>query len=302
MNPFERSYYEMAFDSFCLRRHGEEFQSLFQQIMGLRFPGDFIATRPWGNVGDRKNDGYHPSRRMLFQVYAPQEMTASAAIEKINEDFTEAIEHWEDHFSTWVFVHNTETLGPPIIQHLLHLGTLHPTITVTHWGLLELRQRLFELAHADIARILGPAPSHRDFVGVRTTEIQEVINRISSQSWPTVSVAHRVPHDKLLLNGLSDAAKDLITMGLRGSEKVRTYFQNHHDPGLGDRVAESFREEYQRLRDESWSPDEVFAFLQAFAGGEAPAPPRQSVAVLVVLAFFFEECDIFERLRTELQQ
>ena len=39
-----------------------------------------MACRPWGDRGDRKNDGFLKSERRL-QVYAPNEMSEAKAIE-----------------------------------------------------------------------------------------------------------------------------------------------------------------------------------------------------------------------------
>ncbi len=48
--------------------------------MGLAYKADFMACRPWGNKGDRKNDGFLESQRRLFLVYAPNDMTSKDAI------------------------------------------------------------------------------------------------------------------------------------------------------------------------------------------------------------------------------
>src|SRR5216684_4187790 len=110
-------------------------------------PSDFMPCRPWGAVGDRKNDGYLKSERLLFQVYAPNELKVSQTIAKIREDFTEALRQWKDHFDTWVFVHNTTAgLPPDVMSTLLDLQQHHPHITVTHWGFEELVLRFRKLS------------------------------------------------------------------------------------------------------------------------------------------------------------
>jgi len=67
-------------------------------------------------------------------------------------------------------------------------------------------------------------------------------------------------------------------------------------PTLQDKLAEAFRTEYGRLRNLDLSPDEIFSRLQHFAGGNIIPTPATQAAVLAVLAFFFEECEIFERV------
>jgi hypothetical protein len=79
------AYYEQKFENEFLRAKGEAFQILFERLMGLAYKADFMACRPWGNQGDRKNDGFLKSERRLFQVYAPNEMDAAKAKETGSE-------------------------------------------------------------------------------------------------------------------------------------------------------------------------------------------------------------------------
>lgn len=83
----QEAFYEQKFENAFLRAKGNAFQELFENLMGLAYKADFMACRPWGNRGDRKNDGFLKSERRLFQVYAPNEMTEGKAIAKIREDF-----------------------------------------------------------------------------------------------------------------------------------------------------------------------------------------------------------------------
>ena len=72
----------------------EQVSLLWENILARgEYSGDFQRVRPWGRAGDRKNDGWLPSKRILFQVYAPNEMAASEAINKIEEDFHGALNH-----------------------------------------------------------------------------------------------------------------------------------------------------------------------------------------------------------------
>ena len=95
MDRLQQLGYEKDFRIDFLEARGDAFQRLFERVMSLAYPRDFLACRPWGKVGDRKNDGYLPSQRTLFQSYAPNEMTAADAVKKITEDFDGAKKHSE---------------------------------------------------------------------------------------------------------------------------------------------------------------------------------------------------------------
>lgn len=68
------SGWEVALKPACLRRQGDDYQDLCAQIMERRDAG-FQRIRPWGSQGDRRNDGWSPARRMLFQCYPPSTLT-----------------------------------------------------------------------------------------------------------------------------------------------------------------------------------------------------------------------------------
>ena len=68
--------------------------------------GDFVRVRPWGRMGDQKNDGYIQSTRQLFAVYGPRSPTSAEVRAKVTSDFEGALPHWEEWFNEFIFVHN----------------------------------------------------------------------------------------------------------------------------------------------------------------------------------------------------
>jgi hypothetical protein len=101
-----------------------------------------------------------------------------------------------------------------------------------------------------------------------------------------------VPADKLARNLLSDSVALLLKAGMGRVDILRKYFKAQ--PTTQDQIAESFRSKYGELRATGMSPDDIFWNLERFAGGGELSSPARLSAVLAVLAFFFEECDIFE--------
>lgn len=294
MDEISRAFYEMSFKVAFMERKGAAFQEFFSSIMEKRYPADFMRCRPWGAAGDRKNDGYLKSRRTLFQCYAPEKLSITEWVAKIDEDFTGALPHWETHFDTWVFTHNRrDGLPPDVIKKLLQLAADHAPLVVTHWGFEELRQEAMSLPGRDLESLLGPAPSRVGMINLGLEELAPVLDHISRLPPVADPDLRPVPADKLERNLLSSAAAELLRAGMSRADLVRKYFKLK--PTLQDQIAESFRARYTQLRAGTESPDEVFAALQRFAGGAlVPSPPVQN-AVLATLAFFFEECDIFER-------
>lgn len=293
MDRISRAFYEFMFRDLYGRMTGNAFQDFFSDLMEKAHPGDFIRVRPWGKSGDKKNDGYLRSERMIFQVYAPNELQSVRTVAKIEGDFNGAVTHWRDHFDRWVFVHNSVGgLGPDVTKKLLELNGSQD-ISVESWGEAELRRKVFGLCDADLALLLGPAPTLRDMLDLGLEVLAPVLDQVAAMPAPECIDLRPPPADKVARNMLSQHVETLLCAGMMRVDLVRKYFGVQSTSQ--DAIARSFHLHYQELRHAGMSPDEIFGALQRYAGGEAvPGPARQS-AVLAVLAFFFEECDIYER-------
>nr|VFK41039.1 MAG: hypothetical protein BECKTC1821E_GA0114239_100938 [Candidatus Kentron sp. TC] len=295
----EQAWYEQKFENAFLRAKGNAFQDLFDQLMGLAYKADFMASRPWGREGDRKNDGFLKSERRLFQVYAPNEMKASEAVGKIEEDFEGAKKHWGKHFDKWIFVHNAIHGLPPHVQERLLDFEKNNTgnntgITLEHWGLEELRLVFRRLSREDRESWLGAAPTEKTRIGFE--ELRVVLERIAAQEAPSDQPIHEVPMGKIEANALSKSVAALLTAGMKKAPLVEGFFAKWRDVGFGERIANSFTEKYQSLRD-GFTTNEIFSELEGWAGGRDRGTPEHELAVLGVLAYYFERCDIFEAPR-----
>ncbi|MGO9165847.1 MAG: ABC-three component system protein, partial [Candidatus Sulfotelmatobacter sp.] len=78
---------------------------------------------------------------------------------------------------------------------------------------------------------------------------------------------------------------------------VQNFFEQWHDQTLGERLAQTFKDKYVTLR-EQFTPNNIFAELQSWAGGNQRGTPEHELAVLTVIAYYFERCDIFEEPRS----
>jgi hypothetical protein len=297
LQDLRSAYYELSFRLAYVESTGESFQDLFSTIMEMRYPSDFVRVRPWGKVGDRKNDGYLRSQRKLFQCFAPSEMKPLAKwLKKVNEDFTGALPYWEEHFDQWILTHNDiNGLPPDVVKLLLDLSKKHKPLTATHWGYSELLMEFKALPAGNVATLLGPAPGMQDVVEVRVQDVMWLLDHIALQPEPMTADVRPVPAAKLQYNQLSEAAATLLKAGMTRAEIVRKYLRGLPDQTRYDRVAAAFRLRYQELRSEGRAPDDILASLQKFIAGNSVPSPAHQAATLAILAFFFEACEIFER-------
>ncbi|MGQ0563565.1 MAG: ABC-three component system protein [Gemmobacter sp.] len=294
MDSLQRAFFQMKFRIAFLERKGKAFEDLFSKIMGHASPGDFQAVRPYGNRGDLKCDGYRVSDRTVFQCYAPSAMKLPNLLAKMNEDFNGAVAHWGERMGRWSFVHNEDDgLPADAIQKLVDLGTANPTVILDQIGYPELFAVVMALPVSQIKDLFGSVPSQRtmaqlDYEALRP--VVSLIQKLTPDDNPPLSAPSPA---KLSANDLSGDAAELLRQGRRREPLVERFFNDWPDPSLGEEIAQGFRERYQALKMEGLSPDRIFTELQTFAGGMDGTPSHQA-AVLAVMSYFFERCDIFE--------
>lgn len=128
----------------CFEAQGAEFQQLFERVMS-RVRADFVPVRPYGNIGDRKNDGMCPNAGEVFGAYSPDEFTQAGLVDKIKSDLDGAFKAWKDKgLRRWVFVYNVRRgLAPDVAGILQSLKAKYPSIELDHlssddlWRMVE---------------------------------------------------------------------------------------------------------------------------------------------------------------------
>lgn len=293
MDEVQTQFYRLLFRLAFQSKKGTEFQDWFVRLAQYSLGSDFEAVRPYGRQGDFKCDGRRLSTGTVFQCYAPYNLKLASLIKKIGEDFPGAITNWPA-MAEWALVHNDDRgLPSEALQYLDALRHEHPDVRIVVWGEVQLSELAGDLDLPAQEALFGPAPSSSGVETLIMQDLPPVIDELQRLDPAPDQVLLTPPSsNKLDKNALSEDAAALLTMGRRKEALVESYFRIHPRPDLGERVAESFRQRYARLRDDGRSPDEIFAHLQQYAG--SGAEPKRQGAALSVLSYFFERCDIFE--------
>lgn len=294
MDETQISFYGLRFENAFLREKGKAFETLFARVMGHGFPGDFEPVRPYGPKGDLKCDGYRGSDRTVFQSYAPDAMKLDQLLAKIDEDFHGAVTHWGSRMHRWCFVHNDgRGLPAEATQKLVDLRAANPGIAIDVISYPELRQVAMGLAAHQLQDLFGDVPSQRTMEKLDFAALRPVLMAIQRQE-PEAEPPLAAPSpQKLEVNALSTDAAGLLRQGRRREKLVEDFFAAWPDPDLGESIAEAFRQRYTALKSVGLDADQIFGELQSFAGGMSGAPSHQA-AILAVMSYFFERCDIFE--------
>ena len=296
MNESGLSYgYELQFRLKFAEGRGNEFQDFFNNLMERRDPG-FRRVRPWGNQGDRKNDGWSPASRTLFQVYAPAKFKASELTTKLTEDFDGAVDYWEQYFDTWVFVHNdVDGLAPEVERKVAELDQRNKNITCTSWGREQIRRELARLQDADLTALLGVPITAVQFLSVSAASLQPLFEHLEVAALnPDARGIGPVPVDKIQRNGLGEAPARLLTLGEAKMQLVDEYLARVSPlPTYKSDVSRVFTAKYRELCGAFGDADDIFDNLLAWLTGGVAESDRVVNAV-TVLAYFFFTCQIFE--------
>ena len=275
---------------------GTAFHDLFADLMQNAWAGDFQKVRPYGRTGDLKCDGYWTSRKCVFQCYGPESMKERVVIAKIKEDLSGAVTHWQGKINEWGFVHNnTVGLTANVVQYLDDLRTKHPAIEISEWAWPQIREQFDNLSNEACVDLFGHPPTTTSLDQIGFAELRPVVEQIAKrEADPLISLSSPPSVTKLEKNSLDEDSAQFLQIGRRRVRLVEEYFAQHHDPGLGDKIAKAMQVQYKMLTDTGFGPNEVLIELQRFAGWGNGDTNSHNASVLAVITYFFDRCDIFE--------
>ena len=289
---------------------GAAYQRLFERVMQLSEPR-FVPIKPYGNVGDRRNDGYVRSTGTYYQVYAPErpDSKATESAKKAEDDFEGLLKAWPD-IREYRFAYNDEYQGsPPPLEATLESIRTKRKIEAGVFLAKDLENVALDLDTEKIYSILGTIiPDGGLMADVEFDVIGDIVRHVLKfqSPAPTTGLLNApVFDDKIEFNGLSRSIASLLTVGSYQSDVVTDYFSKnsrHTKQDLRNHLAKMYTESRERHSSSVSSElhgDLVFVDLLTKAtpdGQSRPNYERKQVqdAVIVVLAYYFEACDIFE--------
>ena len=139
----------------------------------------------------------------------------------------------------------------------------------------------------------GAVPTAAIFSSLALQDLQPVIDVLEKRDLdPSDPLPPPPSVRKLEKNALSDEAAGLLQLGRPKTRLVDMYFRKTGPVELGEKIAEAFREKYCHLKAVGLEPDQIFSYLQQFAG--VKGEPKRQAAAMAVMTYYFDQCDIFE--------
>lgn len=290
----EKSLARHFFKTKIHESNGAAFETLFTQIMNYAEP-NFMQIKPWGNIGDQKNDGYIPSKGVFYQVYAPEAPQNSYpnVVQKLNTDFNGLICQWPN-VKEFYFVFNDKYHGvnPDCAKAIDALKDTH-SLDKTGFVLAKnLEEILLGLSGDQIIMIVGNIPDPSKITHLDYTVLKEVVDKI--MLFPAIkdTANLKVPdwNAKIQFNELTMATNNLLSSGSY-HVKMLDEFINTQSRFLADELCERLREIYLEHK-KTVQGDELFIkILHTICPTDTQMHQN---AAIVIMAKYFETCDIFE--------
>lgn len=283
---------------------GQAYEDLFSSVMCQAIP-NFRQVKPQGRLGDKKNDGFDPTTGSYYQVYAPEDLetTENKGVQKLKTDFQGLISYWNSiglTVRTFRFVVNDKYkgVGPNFYANLNELKKLAPTVDMDIMPSNQL-ERIFQgLEGMQILNIIGAIPSV-DVTMLEMDALHCVVKHIMNSE--PENPGYTIPTDpnfflKVEYNGLSDSVKNRMLTGLISESVIEEYFKNNNN-FMKDELRDRFNSYYLLSKAElsSAEPDRIFWSIYSKA---LPNDANRAIAdaVITLMAYYFQCCDIFESL------
>lgn len=294
MTRDERTISRILFKNKVHEADGQKFEDLFSAIMNYKEP-DFTQIKPWGNIGDRKNDGCILSKGIYFQVHAPEDVKKSyhEIIKKIQTDFSGLQSHW-GNIQEFYYVLNDKYQGvhPDALQLL---ETIKQSNTLKECKFIvakDLENILYSLDDDQIMAIAGNIPDPANLTSLDYGILNEILEHLKGKSLNNSIEKIVAPNwdEKIKFNNLTINESIRLTNGYFQLGTLSEYLKNNSD-FTAQELQNKVSAMYQELA-KSYSGSELFWELVSDISPRSSAEYQASS--IVIMSMYFETCDIFE--------
>lgn len=295
MNVNEKAIVRQLFQNKIFKSDGQSFEDMFIAIMNYA-EEHFQAIKPWGNIGDRKNDGYIKDKGIFYQVYAPEEIEKSYvnAVNKLKTDFAGLKSQWEP-INEFYFVINDKYKGvnADCEKTIKDIKIEHELVEAGFLTAKDMENLLFSLEDDQILSISGFIPDPSNIKQIDYSVLNEVIGYIMKLPLRKNSEYKVVLPDwdeKILFNNLSIPVANLLNGGYLQVYSLEEYLDNNGD-FLADTLRDKVNEVYSEEK-ELFNGDDLFwSIVERLSPRDEQA---YQTTVIIIMAKYFETCDIFE--------
>lgn len=301
MESNQKTLARILFENKIRRSDGNTFEDLFTQIMNYA-ESDFEQIKPWGNIGDRKNDGFIRSKGIFYQVFAPEDINRSYpdAIVKLEKDFAGLSSQWSP-INEFYFVINDKYKGVnadanKIINKIVKDNSLVNGKILTA---KDLEKIVFDLTDELIIRIVGFLPDCDQISGLDFSVLTQVIGYVMKLPIRRPVVERiKFPNweEKVTFNKISIQTKLCLDAASYNLGALNDFLSNENF--LAQELQKKLIGVYEELKLTYEDDEDEFSGDKLFWEIVNQCNPKDENAylssTLTIMAKYFESCDIFE--------
>nr|WP_315170470.1 ABC-three component system protein [uncultured Flavobacterium sp.] len=282
----------------------QSYEDLFTKIMQNQ-DSNFKQIKPQGSLGDGKCDGFNIKTGEYYQVYAPEELTGNEAtlLSKMDASISGLLDFWKEKgFDVkkfnYVVKDNYRNVYALIYTNAEVIAKKY-NIKCEVMTCKDVEDIFMGLNDEDIFDVIGGIiPDPLNIENVEYDILNEVIGFLLKSEVPKIS--ENIPSqpdfdEKIVFNSLSKITSDFLNAGQRQSFVIKDYFELN-SKFLKEELRQIFnniyREALLEIPDSETKNDEIFQYILD------KSSPRNNFAcynaVYILMAYYFEYCDIFE--------
>lgn len=302
----EKEYYaKILFKNKIFTFEGQKFQDFFIKLMH-QHNSDFQPVKPQGRIGDKKNDGFEKTKGLYYQVYAPEEISENITREKLESDFVGLYRYWQSKcpITEFNFVINDKYKGvyPTIYSEILKLSKKYKNVKINIILAQDLEDIFMSLNEKEMESVLDfLIPEAEKIENLDYSIFNEVIEYILDNLESLIKIEKYVNPNfdqKIIFNNLDEKLETLLRMGsfqISIMNKFFKYNSKYTKQDLSNRFSNLYLEAKRLFTDEN---NQIFFYIFEFITPKTQVNPSQvnqiQSAILVLMSYFFELCDIFE--------
>jgi hypothetical protein len=270
-----------------------------------------MQVKPYGNIGDRKNDGFDKTTGEYFQVFAPQDIQNSSTIvsatAKLDEDFKGLYNYWNDKYpiKKYHFVVNDKYKGvpPQLYTKISELETAYPNVKFYIFTSAKLEDIVL---HMDIDTVTGLLGYIADMtLQLEYSALNEVIEHLmrmkdASDSDDLLTVPDF--EEKIKFNKLSTRVADMLRSASYQVGGLEAYFRSHSEITKSEvqrKIVDCYRSASASI-DKGIDNYADLVFMKILDDIDPNGNVSIRNAIMILMAYSFESCDIFEKPEQEV--
>jgi hypothetical protein len=304
----QRIFIKTLFENKLYKSNANEFEHFFQEVMSMKHGSTFTPVEVYGNIGDRKNDGYFHSIGVFYQVYGPEdytkETTQTTAINKFKKDFEKLMDHISDgnwqSINKYIYVINTKKvkLDPNLSKERDELSKKYSTVDIEVYTDKNLYYDFLGLALPYQEEIIGcEIPDNPNYDLLNFEVLKEAIDYLLKLDPMLASQEKLVApifEEKIKFNNLSDKYATLLNRYVEHYDDLIEYFEVEN-PDLKEDIRAILNSLYEEAKQIDSDVDNQFFYIYTNAIDRSKRKDSNlQKSMLSLMSYFFSTCDIFE--------